>query len=279
MMFTDKEYITLRFRESFLKWIDKLAPEVMDELKAIAPTYKQVFGEFNENKSKGVYDSIVSTALTDSNVLLILSKFEPSYRLLETGAPILNEDENKKVNDFIDFRKSFNDFIDRFALNAEWLKAHIFDLLYNLTNRPESHHDFSSYNAGYIPFDSGQFIFEYKSWDITKNSKVFERFALLNFEKYLKNYINKAVDEARKKGYKLNRNGRNSAKFNLNRVKWLVRFSVQNRTMQQVWNEYDKPKNNTLKAFSNFERKVYLSFNEFRKYDLPIRAKKHTESK
>lgn len=45
MRFTESELLPGQYRWAFLDWIDRIAPEVMADLKALTPKYKAVFGE------------------------------------------------------------------------------------------------------------------------------------------------------------------------------------------------------------------------------------------
>ena len=268
MRFEDKGLTPGNYKWAFLAAIVELAPEVMKNLKLLVPKYKQVFGAFDYHRSMQIFDFLVSEKAEDLNY--ILSEIDENFRHIDPHAPVPNESENTIIKNFLDFQNSFYQFVELYGLTENWLKAHFSDLLYRLADNPNLSDGILLASAhGYMPYSGGGLIFEFDGWHIEDDSKDYEKAAIRAFKKHLTEYIEKTGERAKADGYKLTRR-----KKEYSRVEWLVRWTVQNWTMKEISAKYDTSKGrDAIEKYEKFERKVFAAFDEFKKYELPVRLK------
>lgn len=132
-----------QYRWAFLEWIDRIAPEVMNDLKALTPKYKAVFGENSDPYTAaqqnwlftGVDAEVDYSGIGDGVLILAeLTGYARYYGDLDPND--LTADEKKMLKNVFDLRASYADFIERYHLKSDWLRRDLFNLLYKLLNQP-----------------------------------------------------------------------------------------------------------------------------------------------
>ncbi len=266
MILKDKELTPEAYKNAFLRFVAELAPEVMTALNALLPKYKEVFGNLRAQQ----IDTVFSLGIADRTEYLNEILFELDANFKDDGTDDVLLNDNIVLKNFIDFQKSFEKFIEDFGLEKPWLKMHAFDLLRCQAKNPKLTLSFSFRGIAYWIFKGDKLTFDFDGWYACDNdSKDYEKAAISAFKKHLSNYIKETAAKANTRGYTTR-----GAKKEYSRVEWLVRWTVQNWTMKEIWAKYDTSKGrDAIKIYKKFERKVFAAFDEFKKYELPVRLK------
>lgn len=258
MKFEDIELTSHNYRYKYLDFVDESVPEVYEDLKAFLPKYQKVFGSFDWQKTNNIFDCLMVGGTQDKNYILF--NLDKNIRHSSSNAP----QPNKTIilNNFLEFRQNYFEFIERFGLETDWLKRSLFTFLYFLMEAKHKHKLSNAISHGWNPYRGEPFLFEFDGWRIDEESKDFEKNVITAFNNYLRDYIDKTAQKASIQGYKKIRRPKN-----YERLKWLVRWTVQKRKMREIAEE-----------FCVEERTIWNAFETFKKYDLPIRVKNKAES-
>ncbi len=89
MRFEDKELTPGNYKNAFLSFIDELAPEVLETLKALVPKYKAALGKFDYRSAMVIYDGTISDK--DENANYILCALDGNFRYYDPNAPVPEE--------------------------------------------------------------------------------------------------------------------------------------------------------------------------------------------
>ncbi len=258
MKFEEKELILHNYQYKYLDYIDESVPEVYEALKSFLPKYKEVFGAFDYDKKKKVFDCIVADRTQNDGYILF--NLNENYRDYDANAPKPNEISTLK--NFLEFRQGYFEFIERFGLETEWLKRSLFNFLHFLMNAQYKHKLSMAIGHAMRPYRGEPILFEFDGWRVDEESKDFEKNAIATFNNHLRSYIEETTKKASIQDYKKFRRPRN-----YERLRWLVRWTVQWKKIREIAEEFHVE-----------ERTIWKAFETFKKYDLPVRVKNKTES-
>lgn len=259
--FKDLSSTIVDYRRAFLRQVDEMAPEVGRDLTSLV----------------GKYDLVSSDErwFYGQRELMKLGIWDPENRHRITGAlkvvpPSLlmglRQNETALVEDYQKFRIEFDSLIERYALSTEWLQNFLFEYLDRVAmglGKSLAEH-YYRYEVEW-PIEAYPFHFAIPGWRVTRESdEEFRTDARMLLEKRLDSYLTEIYRLVRHCGYKENR-----GKRKLDRVKWLVRWTVQNRTMKEIADEFDVKD----------EKDIKKAFVEFELYGLPRRRKRRIGGK
>jgi hypothetical protein len=250
MKLRDTGITEYQYKTAFLTYADSLAPEVHESLGKIADKYRELFGQ-----QQIPYGGAAEHLFLDSN------SDDADYILGEiTGRHegVINEQDQRVVERFITLRNSFRELIERFALEKPWLKQSLLTTLAEIVRYPGTRRPlWSGYIHGYLPIGGGPVIFEQDGWSAAdEHSDDFRERTLNAFTYYLDTYIEDTISTLTKGGQKRAQGRPND----LERVKWLVRWTIQRSTKAKIGAEFGVSK-----------KSIDDAFEEFRQYGLPVR--------
>jgi hypothetical protein len=104
-----------------------------------------------------------------------------------------------------------------------------------------------------------------KSFGVYVNADDYESQAVAGYREHVRNYIEELQRVLRSRGYKLKRRN-----VNYSRIKWLIRWTVQGWTMNQILDEYTQESGPNSVDPST----VWKAFKSFESYDLPVIKKR-----
>ena len=205
MKFIDKENLPGIYRYYYLLYFEELYPEVFVDIKKLVPAYEKAFSSFGYGFRMRLFDR------------LILHPAKNNYIAFELGLVNQNDPQGEQMPDdkfsaladFLEFRRAFYDYLDRYYFHADWLKRNLFTFLYELSTKPKYFDSLSLAAAhGYMRRRFEPFQFEFEGWSIEEDSKDYERRVTEAFKNQMRVYFNEAAAEAKSQGYKLRRRPR-----------------------------------------------------------------------
>lgn len=280
MKFTDRELLEGTYKWAFLDAVDREAPEVLESLKALAPKFKTVFGQGFNTRSNVMATWLCTSANTAYELHDLERRLNPVWTLyditqdshyLQINKADLTPEDNKKLLDFFELRDGYQAFIERFGLETEWLRMDLFQFLSDLAHRPEYFKGslLLAYSHGQCVREGDPFIFQINGWSIDRDSDDFEQSARSKFNAQLQEYIRATAKEFQADGYKRSRSR------DLKRVKWLVIWNLSD--VEDLWEviqhipEFENVNLEHTKQRKSTVDKLRKAFEEFEKYDLPVR--------
>jgi len=267
MRFTDYQFTPGRYRLAYLEYLDQIAPEVRESLKTLCPPYELAhsgyaylddqFGYmFEEKRNK--------TADDERYVRLVVSEWynlvSPEFRS--------TQDAEITINAILDLVHRFQEFIDTYCLDTQWLRYGLFRLLGRVTYEPTryDHLWFALQSYGWSIAGGQPVNFHFDGWSIEDSSEKFKSKIRKHFDRFLDEYIEETASKFQKQGYKRKR------KLDLSSVKWLVYWNVKRiskNDILQMITDADPSGNRAITV-----KTLNAHFRKFRnKYELPLRGR------
>jgi hypothetical protein len=272
MRYRNNNWTPGEYRSVFFYYLDQIAPEIFEGLKALTPKYRAVFDSMSYLEANDLTWLFVADPLlvVNPNDAFFLSELTGNYRY-NIPENDFSEAERVVIKNFHDLRQGFAEFIHRFHLDVAWLKEILFDMQYGLLRDPERFSCFCRFGYSYTSSTdrSHPFVFRVEGWSIEDKSETFEEDTLEEFKKQLQDYIQNAQVEFKNKGYLRYK------KRELNRVKWLIYWNLSD--VQHLWEitphvpEFERSNLNHSKVRKSYSNKFWSAFKQFKSYDLPVR--------
>ncbi|MEJ7847554.1 MAG: hypothetical protein WKF92_05650 [Pyrinomonadaceae bacterium] len=287
----DPDELPSYYRDAYLIAIDENVPEVMHDLVVLVPKYNEVFGnarspftealaepvqKFDGESRRTLYPFVggfIEKLCTlpdesrpihdrDGNVesSTVLGYLTGNQKFQNLNAQLTN-DEKQLLKDFIDLRNSFQEFIDRYWLNTDWLRQHLFWLLKDIARYPEAKHSlWEGFAFAYMSRNVERLTFEYDAWQIDEDSEDYKKRALKAFQSELTKYVAENITQRKADGFirfKDNRRAEN--------IKWLIHWNL--KQYRNLWEII--PDLSECEDFQNFdmkdERRVKSAVDKIRK--------------
>ncbi len=234
--------IKSEYKQHFLKSIEENAKEVLFDLEELLPLYSAIVQNRDANEMDKFFDKCVMPE--------VLVEEESSYYLSKP--------------EFSSFYASFNDWVKRYFLTKVWIKQIAFYTLDQWQDiKIPKNRFFGDTGEIYIVkgFDSFKSEFEFNFVDFLRDGGEALHKKALEEYKRAKALIKDMEREATLRGYSQHYTR------NIKSVKWLVRWSVQAWTkdeiLQEISNETD-----IYHDVSSIDK----AFRYLRKIDLPVRG-------
>ncbi len=259
--------------------IVRIAPEVFETLKALAPTYLSVFGEsFNPYSERNMawFCTAPDTGCNfkdrdgkfHADSLLYEITRDPKYSTIDKSD--LTANDRIKILDFFELRSGYQALIERFGLDTDWLRDDLFRHLSNIVRYPNHIESLgTAYSHSECVGSGDPFYFEFDGWEIRRDSKEYAANVRLAFKKQLQNHISRTTAKFQADGYVRFRTR------DFKRVDWLVIWNLS--TVENIWEiiqqipEFEKVDPANEKQRDSTVGKLRKAFAEFEKYDLPVR--------
>lgn len=225
------------------------------------------------------YDEAILQQFTENESERIFKEFiknrEDSYftydakRRLPEMLKDMKIDAEPNIEAFILLQIELLKWAETHNLEKDWLLKYAYDFLQQFSNNPNLKG--SEVEVGYLQVRSlAAFPFEFKfdGWVAGDEEKE-------KYENRLRESLESAVEgyfQQVGNYFDLENKKKITRPANYDRVKWLVRWTVQGWSKEQILNEIDDEleKQGILKNYDI--RTVELAFQQFTKYDLPVRT-------
>lgn len=265
MKFVDSGITPAQYRWKFLDYVDKLAPEVLQTLKAMSAKFDQVINRYpyTDNLTWWITDDV--DILNESEILFYL-QVEKRYKL--TDQDNLDIFNRKALENFYLLKKDYSDFIKNFGLDTDWLRRDLFSLLGRISNNPTYKYSLGmAYSHGWFPKEGEQFEFSYEGWKIELDSKDYEMMVRKEFEKHLNYYIEFTKKQFKKDGYK-----QATKPIDFDSVKWLVYWTVLRKSKKEILAMIDEEYFAQGKDIGVDRKTLDAHFRKFKQIGLPVRG-------
>ncbi len=218
--------------------------------------------KFTQNESKRIFTEFIKT-LNDSYFT------SEAKRRLPEILKVIQADAEPSIKDFILLQIELLKWAEKHNLEKDWLLKYAYDFLKQISNNPNL--KTSEVEVGYLQVRSlAAFPFEFKFGGWTAGDEKKEKYGNRlreSFESALEGYFQQVGNY-----FDLENKKKITRPANYDRVKWLVRWTVQGWSKEQILEEIDDELEKQGIA-KNYEiRTVELAFQQFTKYDLPVRT-------
>lgn len=254
-MYRDPQKLRLKYRQTFLRYLHEMAPEVMERLRILAIPYKEIFGVqwFNERGRAG--SVLLETEEIPGWLLLHELTGQPHFAQIED--PELTVEEKALVGLIRDLRRNLQEFLSDFGFDVPWLRYATLETLQHLAANPRLKGGLFSTEM-LTDFINDPPLYRLPEWIPTRTSlREYKKVAKAHFGELLDKYTNEIKDKA-ESAYE-------SAKgrpHDFQRVKWLVRWTVQQRTVREIHEEFNAE-----------ERTIWAALDSLKEFGLPVRRK------
>lgn len=203
MKFRDHNELPYFYRTRYLDQIDYLAPEVMADLKALALKYKAFFEQQPYPRQLSMAEWLCTSSETGFATHDLEGNFRPVQALLEIAQnsrflsiteDAITKSDNRLLAEFLDLRVGFQNFIDCYFLNSDWLRHGLLSLLGDISQTPEHfNHLWQGMSFGFFGATGESLTFKLDGWEISDDSEQYRKSAMRTFETHLRTYIERTV--------------------------------------------------------------------------------------
>lgn len=265
MKFVDYGITPAHYRWKFLNYVDQLAPEVLQSLKAMSAKYEQVINYYPYTQSLTSWLSD-DKGIPDESEILIHLQVKDRYKL--TDQDNLDAFTQKALEKFYSLKKDFSDFIEKSGLDTDWLRRDLFSLLGKITYQPNYKYSLATaYSHGCFPKEGERFEFSFDGWKIQLDSNDYEKTVREAFERHLNYYIELTKTQFKKDGYK-----QATKPMDIDSVKWLVYWTVLKKSKDEILALIDEESIAQGKDIGIDRKTLDAHFRKFKNYGLPVRG-------
>jgi hypothetical protein len=173
------------------------------------------------------------------------------------------------IADFIKLQIKLLNWAERHNLQKDWMLRYAYFFMYQFSiNRDTKLSEIEVPSLDVRSLEGDTFSFKFDGWLVSDERKEdYEKRITENFESELQKYFHNVSNYLTLEG-KL----RTTKPIKYDRVKWLVRWTVQGWSKEQILEEIDnKPQKPGAEKFYDV-RTIELAFEQFESFELPVRT-------